>query len=195
MSKRSWKGLPGTFGERQLASSDVLCACGCSGFISGRAKRAKEKGLTEGYIKGHTWKGKSLPESAKEKMRTNHADVSGEKNPNFGKGLHGEDNPNWQGGKKRNFYKGGNQPEAARKHDREFRRRIIDRDKACVLCGNETRLLVHHIESWVDRKDLRQDETNCVTLCIRCHGRADNAHHKDLVKPMLLAYIETLRST
>jgi 5-methylcytosine-specific restriction endonuclease McrA len=121
-----------------------------------------------------------------------HADVSGEKNPNYGKGFFGESNPNWQGGKKRNFYRCGNQPGVARKEDREFRRRIIDRDGSCILCRNTSRLLVHHIEPWVEREDLRFDEKNCLSLCIRCHARADNVHHKEATKPMLIAYIKSI---
>lgn len=186
----------GTALERQKAKnntlSDVECACGCGGFITVRSAKNKAKGkLNAGYIKGHIWKGRNLPESAKQKMRENHADFSGDKNPNFGKGLFREKNPNWQGGKTDKYWPGG-QPKAGNHKDREFRKAIKKRDGECILCKNETRLECHHIESWVDREDLRFDETNCVTLCKPCHARADNAHHKETIKPMLRAYIKAI---
>lgn len=191
-TKGTWKNLEGTFRERAKALSDVECACGCGGFISNRAAKRKEKGLTAGYIKGHGWKGKKLPEITKEKIRKNHVDYSGENNPNFGKGLFGEDNPNWQGGKTALYDKGHNQPGAGSRYDRDFKKNIRKRDGKCVLCGNTSRLHAHHIEPWMEREDLRYDERNCVTLCIRCHTRADNAHHKEEIKPMLVAYINEL---
>ena len=189
--KKSWKQLEGKFHERQNQLSNVLCACGCGQFISVRAAKAKAKGKTEGYVKGHTWKGKSMPDSAKEKMRENHANFSGDKNPNYGRGLFRENNPNWQGGKTDKYWPGGH-PKAGNLKDREFRKAIKERDGECILCQNTTRLECHHIESWVDREDLRFDEKNCVTLCKRCHARADNAHHKNIIKPMLKAYIESI---
>lgn len=191
MEKKSWKSVEGKFLERQKQLSDVKCACGCGGFISNRAKKAKEKGLTEGFSKGHTWKGRNMPELAKEKMSLNHADVSGSKNPNYGKGLFGENNPNWQGGKTLVFYyKAGSQIGAHTKNDKEFRQYILELDKLCTLCGNTTRLDVHHIEAWVEAPELRFDETNCVALCKPCHAKVDNAFHKDTYKAMLKAYTE-----
>ena len=92
MEKRTWKSKQGTVLERQIAKnnvlSDVECACGCGQFITTRSAQEKANGKPNGgYCKGHIWKGRPLLESAKQKMRANHADVSGEKNPNFGKGL------------------------------------------------------------------------------------------------------------
>jgi 5-methylcytosine-specific restriction endonuclease McrA len=190
--KKSWKKLDGSFYDRQRADSDIKCACGCGRFISNRAAKAKAKGLTEGYVKGHGWRNKKMPESARLKMSLNHADVSGSKNPNYGKGLFGKDNPNWQGGKKEKYYTGKNQPQAQTKQDRAFRSFIKARDKTCVLCGRKNMLQCHHINSWVKYKKLRYDPNNAVTLCIRCHPRADNKHHKQRIKPMLEAYINSL---
>lgn len=189
--KRTWCNLEGTFEERQHQLSNELCACGCGQFISIRAAKAKAKGKTDGYVKGHTWKGREMPESAKQKMQENHADFSGEKNPNFGRGLFREKNPNWQGGKTDKYWPGG-QPKAGNKKDREFRKQIKERDGKCILCGNKTKLECHHIESWIDQEGLRFDERNCVTLCKSCHPKADNKHHKDTIKPMLQAYIKVL---
>jgi hypothetical protein len=169
-----------------------LCACGCGGRISARALKAKEKGTTEGYIKGHTWKNRTMPEESKIKMSLNHADFSGDKNPNYGKGLMGEDNPNWQGGKVHLFYNGKNQPKANIKQDREFKAQIKERDKRCIFCLRENRLTVHHIESVVDSPNRQFDETNGVTLCISCHTRADNRTYKEVCQEKCLEYIRSL---
>ena len=191
--KKSWKKLEGKFLDRQKQLSDEKCACGCGGFITNRAAKNKAKGLTPGYIKGHTWKGRKMSEAARQKMRDNHADVSGENNPNYGKGLFGENNPNWQGGKKQKHYKGNIQMGGVHtKHDLEFRKSIRARDKKCVLCHKRTTLEAHHIESWVNHPELRHDPKNCVTLCKSCHARADNRHHKQKFKALLTAYIKTL---
>lgn len=176
----AWQKLP----------SDVPCRCGCGRMISNRAARNVEKGKPNaGYIHGHIWKGRTLPESIKAKMRENHVDVRGDKNPNFGGGLHGPDNPNWQGGKTLRYGLGG-YPGMNTSRDLEFRKMIRDRDGKCVLCGNTSKLQVHHIYSWIDHEELRFDQKNCVTLCPSCHCRADNAHHQDEIRPMLLAYVD-----
>jgi len=180
------------FYKRQRAESNIKCACGCEGFITNRAAKAKAKGTTEGYIKGHGWRNKKMPESARLKMSLNHADVSGNKNPNYGRGLFGKNNPNWQGGKKKKYYTGKNQPEVGRKKDRDFKKSIIARDKKCILCGNKTRLECHHIVPWVESEIGRFYPKNCITLCKPCHTRADNKHHKAQIKPMLKAYINSL---
>ena len=191
--KKSWKSLEGDFLERQRQDSSIECACGCGGFISNRAAKAKAKGTTEGYMKGHGWRGKKMPESARLKMRQNHADVSGDKNPNYGKGLFGIDNPNWQGGKKEKYYTGSVQNGGYySREDQAFRAFIKARDKQCILCYKKKMLECHHIESWVEHKRLRFDPENCVTLCKPCHTRADNRHHKARIKPMLKAYINQL---
>jgi len=191
MQKRSWTRLDGLFLERQRQKSDLQCACGCGQFISNRAKKAKLKGFTDGYVKGHTWKGRKMPKWAKEKMSLHHADVSGKKNPNYGKGLFGADNPNWQGGKVIRFYNRKNQPQVNTLEDRAFKKRIKQRDKRCVLCGSTIKLNTHHIDSWVEQPDFRFAVNNCVILCKRCHVRADNKHHKHQIKPMLKAYLES----
>jgi len=190
--KGTWHDLEGTFWDRQKQKSNVKCACGCGGFISNRSAKAKVKGTSEGFLKGHWYKKYGVSEATKLKMSRNHADFSGYKNPNYGKGLFGEDNPNWQGGKKERYYRGANQPEVGRKKDRKYRKEIIARDKKCILCNNKTRLECHHIEPWVEREDLRFDPKNCITLCKPCHTRADNKHHKATVKPMLKAYVNSL---
>ena len=184
---------PGGFWKWNRSDSDVLCACGCGEFISNRTAKNKAKGKTEGYRKGHCPLGedgrKKITEATKGVPRPC---MNGERNPNFGKGLWGEDNPNWQGGKKVNGYINGNPPKRNRKRDRELSRFIRERDGKCVLCGSTSRLHAHHIETWMEREDLRYDENNMVSLCIHCHTLADNAHHRERIKPILETYINEL---
>lgn len=132
-----------------------------------------------------------MPESACAKMRGHRPALAGERNPNYGKGLFGASNPNWHGGHMGLRVK-GNLPGAYSKKDLEFRAKIKKRDGRCVLCGKECRLSTHHIEQWLEREDLRYDERNVVALCPSCHTRADNAHHMDRIKPMLVAYIQSI---
>jgi hypothetical protein len=187
------KKREGGFQKWQMELSEVQCACGCGQFISNRSAREKANGKPNGgYCQGHIWKGRTLPDSAKQKMKENHADFSGPKNPNFGKGLFGEDNPNWQGGKKVYGYINNNPPLRNRKTDLELSRHVRERDSNCVMCGNTSHLHAHHIEPWMERIDLRYDPRNCVSLCRSCHMKADNKDHKERIKPMLLAYIESI---
>ncbi len=182
----------GRFHEWQRLKSDVLCRCGCGQFITNRAAQNVLKGRPNaGYCHGHIWKGRSIPESTKEALRVQRPHMCGEANPNYGKGLFGDQNPNWQGGKKGRYVK-NNQPGRGGKADRALVASIKARDKECVLCGETSRLNTHHIECYMDAVDLRFEPMNCVVLCKSCHARADNAHHKESIKPMLLAYIHTL---
>lgn len=183
----------GGFYHWQKQESDTKCACGCGGFITNRSAKDKKKGKIEGYLKGHGWRGKKMSESSKQKMRENHADVSGKNNPNYGKGLFGEDNPNWQGGKVGLLYGvGNNQKGINTNKDKKFRKEIIKRDKECVLCGRKEMLCCHHIIPWVENENIRFDKNNCVTLCNKCHPRADNKHHYEKYKLMLESYVDNL---
>ena len=183
---------PGGVFVWQKQKSDILCKCGCGEFITNRSARNLEQGKPNaGYIHGHIWKGKELPQHIKDKMNANRRDNKGEKNPNYGKGLFGADNPNWQGGKTL-LYKKGNHPGVNTPSNLAFREWIRKRDGQCVLCGKIGRLDVHHIVSWVESEAGRHDPMNCVTLCKPCHARADNTHHKERIRPMLQAYLDTL---
>lgn len=194
MDKKTWLSLEGKFRERERALSTVLCDCGCGGFISGRAAREKANGKKNGgYIRGHFWRGQKHSEESIIRMSETRADgrYKGKNNPNYGRRVFGKDNPNWQGGKK-SLYVKNNPPNSGIKKDRLFRKQIKLRDKQCILCGNISHLHTHHIEPWMEREDLRFESKNCVVLCWHCHTRADNAHHKERIKPMLLAYIESI---
>lgn len=89
----------------------------------------------------------------------------------------GEANPNWRGGYSRRYGAGWG----------PVRRRVLERDGVCRHCGHDGsdyRLEVHHVipvrefrtaES-ADVSDAH-DAENLVTLCKRCHPKAD---HGDL---------------
>lgn len=59
------------------------------------------------------------------------------------------------------------------------RRRILLRDKCCVLClkrdnyVNMKNLQVHHIVKRVDNEDLIYEPSNLVTLCRNCHEEVE----------------------
>ncbi len=85
----------------------IYCKCGCGQ----QREEFDKKGRRREYLKGHGAKGKKCPEisarqlgkhhaeKTKIKISKNHADVSGENNPNYGKGLFGENNGRYRGGK------------------------------------------------------------------------------------------------
>ena len=86
----------------------IFCKCGCGI----QREEFDKKGRKREYIKGHYTKNKECPEISKRQLgrhlheewrkniSKNHANVSGENNPNYGKGLFGEKNGRWNGGYK-----------------------------------------------------------------------------------------------
>ena len=57
---------------------------------------------------------------------------------------------------------------------KELRKKILMRDKSCVLCKQRGQLeykglQVHHIEKRTNNKDLAFEPTNLVTVCRVCH--------------------------
>lgn len=62
---------------------------------------------------------------------------------------------------------------------KEVRRRILLRDKCCILCLNRDRyinihnLQVHHIIKRVDDESLIYEPSNLVTLCRNCHEEVE----------------------
>ena len=102
------------------------------------------------------------------KMSQNHADVSGDKNPNYGATwMVGDGNPNWLGGVSDNGY--------SWKFNEELKESIRNRDSnKCKECGlnkedhylkyNEN-LHVHHID--YNKQNCKED--NLITLCLKCN--------------------------
>lgn len=114
-------------------------------------------------------KGISRTDEEKEKISANHADVSGTKNPNFGRGerIEGKNNPNWHGGIAFFPYTEEFKP--------RIKRCIRERDQyQCILCKKEEsslnrKLEIHHID--YDKKNC--SEKNLVSLCRSCHGKTN----------------------
>jgi len=111
-------------------------------------------------------KGKIISDKAKEKMRlAKEGMFLGEDNPNYGKGLFGEENPNWQGGKSFGKY--------CPKFNKPLKKQIRNRDnRTCQLCGKteeeNVQLNIHHIH---------YDKENCypdlITLCRSCNSKVN----------------------
>lgn len=108
-----------------------------------------------------------------QKMRANHYDCNGDKNPNFGQGykIEGDKNPNWLGGISNNGY--------SWKFNESLKESIRRRDNyECQNCGmtekehltqyNEV-LHIHHID--YDKEN--NNKTNLLSLCLRCNIKAN----------------------
>lgn len=117
---------------------------------------------------GHPSLGRKHTLETKAQMRANHADVSGEKNPNYGKGCYGESNGNWKGGVTRESRLGRN----TNAHN-EWKKAVLKRDDyTCQMCHSryKRRLDTHHILNWREHERRRFDPLNGITLCRSCHG-------------------------
>lgn len=78
--------------------------------------------------------------------------------------MRGENNPSWLGGK------------YSKQVRQRIRRTVLLRDNyTCVSCGLEDRtpgfLDIDHTLEVCDRPDLKDDVSNCKTLCPNCHRR------------------------
>jgi len=144
---------------------------------AGCAIRARGESQKLRFVKlGHPMMGRSVSEETREKMRANHADFSGDKNPNFSKGLHGSSNPNWKGGVSLEGSKGRNTSQHFL-----WKGFVFKRDSyTCQLCSTREfdSLISHHIRNWRTHKELRFDIDNGITLCNRCHGTVSRDEEK-----------------
>lgn len=54
---------------------------------------------------------------------------------------------------------------------KEWRLAVYTRDNfTCQCCGATRNFHAHHLESYADNKELRVEESNGVTLCVKCHS-------------------------
>jgi len=138
-----------------------------------------------GYISRPPWAGKKRPEhSSKMQGRTRNGIVikycticgakfksfrsqniktcSGKcKNIQHGVSISGVNHHNWNGGSSHMSYGGD--------FNKVLKSYILNRDSLCVLCKNETNLVVHH----VDYNKKNNTEENLVTLCKSCHAKTN----------------------
>lgn len=114
--------------------------------------------------------GKKPTDETRQRMRDNHADVSGKNNPMYGKGddIRGENNPNWKGGSSSEDHL----IRTSIKY-KEWRRAVYKRDNyACQMCGKRGgKLHSHHIYSFVIYLGMRFRLWNGITLCKTCHEK------------------------
>lgn len=52
---------------------------------------------------------------------------------------------------------------------RQWRKRVLARDKVCQMCGGSKKLVAHHIKEFAKYPLFRFDVNNGVTLCESCH--------------------------
>ena len=55
------------------------------------------------------------------------------------------------------------------KEYRQWKVRVIRRDRTCVICDSHEHRHAHHIEDGSNHPEHRFDESNGVTLCKDCH--------------------------
>ena len=79
---------------------------------------------------------------------------------------------------------GSNNWRAPREY-KEWRKRVIDRDNfCCVLCGNDTSIVAHHIiEAQMDQTLIYEPE-NGATLCKECHIMVHRQGSENFIKPL-----------
>lgn len=86
-------------------------------------------------------------------------------------------------------YKGGKSRPPYPKEYRQLRPLILERDGyRCVMCGDEKKNAVHHI----DHNKQHNTFLNLVTLCRGCNVRAESRVNKETWPIVLRAYIEGL---
>lgn len=84
------------------------------------------------------------------------------------RGLLGEDNPNWRGGKK--AYRARVDKLRASSEYKKWRQAVQKRDEeTCNLCGGKRTLHPHHKASKSKYPELMYDVRNGITLCAVCH--------------------------
>ncbi|MCE5226668.1 MAG: HNH endonuclease [Porphyromonadaceae bacterium] len=72
---------------------------------------------------------------------------------------------------------------------RAWRDKIRKRDKSqCVLCGEISWIVVHHIVRWADDEKLRYHEQNGVCLCTYCHAK----YHGEKLQPFPIEITDKL---
>ena len=152
-----------------------ICSCGCGCEIE---KKPSHKYYKPKFIYGHNNRGKNNPryghkltQETKNKISDNHTDFSGSNNPNYGKGLFGENNPMYdvhRYGEEAANWKGGSEGYLHKKARDLFFAGHCERcgidDNECLL-RYKYRLSLHCIDK--NHKNLIKE--NWKTLCSSCH--------------------------
>lgn len=142
-----------------------ICECDC-----GTIKPIMGKHLRSGHTRSCGCLHSS--DEVRKKISDNHANISGENNPGYGR--FGKDSAVWN----------PNLTDEDRKNKRciagydEWRKLVFERDNfTCQKCGSNKggTLNAHHIESYNSNRELRTTLSNGITLCKECH---DDFHHQ-----------------
>jgi hypothetical protein len=64
----------------------------------------------------------------------------------------------------------------ANAHYKNWRKEILDRQPACLNCGAEDNLNVHHILGYKEYPNLAFDSNNSAVLCFSCHTKFHSAY-------------------
>jgi 5-methylcytosine-specific restriction endonuclease McrA len=72
----------------------------------------------------------------------------------------GEESPAWRGGRK-------DRPSS----EHTIRRRAVRAKEVCDKCGEKDGLQAHHVKSYREYPELREDLNNIQVLCEDCHAR------------------------
>lgn len=126
------------------------------------AEIASAGGVTENAILFWLKKHKIPTRSMVEIRSFKHWGAEGKANPMFGK--RGILNANWKGGLtplRQRIY--------ARSDWRSLVRAVYARDKSCRMCGEKSRLEIHHIDPFSQSPLLMLDIGNVILLCFDCH--------------------------
>lgn len=67
---------------------------------------------------------------------------------------------------------------------RRWRKKVIERDSCCVMCGETKGLNAHHMSRWADDPINRINIDNGIALCAECHAK----QHPELTNLMLSRY-------
>ena len=71
---------------------------------------------------------------------------------------------------------------------KEIYQKVYERDNGiCRLCGKQN-IELHHIRYRSERKDLINDEKNCIMLCTECHQKVHSNKH--YWQPILLEMVK-----
>lgn len=183
-----------------------FCSTDCSNRYNGTLELGENNHF---YGKHHT-------EDTKQKMKDNHVDFKGSKNPMYGKSswdkmteenklkrrenqslkMSGENHPNW------NKDKTNEEREIKREYIDyyDWRKKVYERDNyTCVCCGYSKggNLNAHHIYGYSEYKELRTDINNGITLCEKCHKlyHKKNGYNNNTLENFIMFLNEEFKKT
>lgn len=74
------------------------------------------------------------------------------------------------------------------------RREHLEREPACIACGRDSDLEVHHVTPYHEDKSLELAPANLATMCRDCHYSVAHAYDWKSWRPDVRRLAETLRN-